>query len=90
MKNDASDTPYRSIVNLDEANEDGCIRGTAGREEDPNATTDWDHPDPAQTSEAARGQRPQPSSSKTKNVKLPANGTPGIDTVPPADISSAH
>lgn len=23
-------------------NDDGCILGTAGRDEDPNATTDWD------------------------------------------------
>ncbi|VVM36205.1 hypothetical protein PS645_00036 [Pseudomonas fluorescens] len=26
-------------------NDDGCVIGTAGRDEDPNATTDWDHPD---------------------------------------------
>lgn len=29
---------------LGEPNDDGFVLGTAGRDEDPNATTDWDHP----------------------------------------------
>jgi hypothetical protein len=31
------------VENLGNPNDDGCVLGTAGRDEDPNATTDWDH-----------------------------------------------
>lgn len=61
-----------------EPNEDGCVLGTAGRNEDPNATTDWDHPDDTSPERAPE----PPTSGKNPGVTLPPNGTPGIDTVP--------
>lgn len=30
------------VEDLGNPNDDGCVLGTAGRNEDPNATTDWD------------------------------------------------
>lgn len=35
-------TPDIPIEDQSDPNDDGCVLGTAGRNEDPNATTDWD------------------------------------------------
>ncbi|WP_131108270.1 hypothetical protein [Pseudomonas sp. Sample_10] len=42
MKTDPSTDPNKPIKDLGNPNDDGCVIGTAGRNEDPNATTDWD------------------------------------------------
>ncbi|WP_460318186.1 hypothetical protein [Pseudomonas ogarae] len=36
--------PEASLKNDRSPNDDGFVLGTAGRDEDPNATTDWQHP----------------------------------------------
>lgn len=69
------DPPFEKPL---EPNEDGCVLGTAGRNEDPNATTDWDHPD----DNATEKMHQQPQSDKARDITPPPNGTPGIDTVP--------
>lgn len=43
MKNHPDQTTPRPDEELGNPNDDGCVLGTAGRDEDPNATTDWDH-----------------------------------------------
>ncbi|OPA92933.1 hypothetical protein BFW88_10565 [Pseudomonas fluorescens] len=75
MKHDPSHPQQDSHEDLGDPNDDGCLVGTAGREEDPNATTDWDHPDDIDTELEI-------------DVK-PPNGTPGIDVVPDADNEGA-
>ncbi|MBN1083635.1 hypothetical protein JNO13_25980 [Pseudomonas sp. 1079] len=75
MKHNPSNPQYRPLEHPDAPNEDGCVIGTAGRDEDPNATTDWDHPDSAAT----------PADASIK----PANGTPGIDAVPESENDGA-
>jgi hypothetical protein len=42
MKPDPSTTKNEPTRDLNNPNDDGCVLGTAGRDEDPNATTDWD------------------------------------------------
>ncbi|AZF26308.1 hypothetical protein [Pseudomonas sp. R2-60-08W] len=74
MNHDPSNSQRRPVEPLDKPNDDGCVIGTAGRDEDPNATTDWDHPDSHATAIEA--------------TVTPPNGTPGIDTVPEADDAS--
>ena len=75
MKHNPSNPQYRPLEHADAPNEDGCVIGTAGRDEDPNATTDWDHPDSAAT----------PADASIK----PASGTPGIDAVPESENDGA-
>jgi hypothetical protein len=52
-------TPDKPIEDLGNPNDDGCVLGTAGRNEDPNATTDWDKkgksPDHRKAPNDARG-----------------------------------
>lgn len=52
-------TPDTPIEDQSNPNDDGCVLGTAGRNEDPNATTDWDKkvklPGRRQGSNDARG-----------------------------------
>ncbi|MCF4996570.1 hypothetical protein GIW70_20890 [Pseudomonas syringae] len=43
MKRHPSSITNVPTENLGEPNDDGCVIGTAGRDEDPNAATDWDH-----------------------------------------------
>lgn len=72
-------------------NDDGCVLGTAGRDEDPNATTDWDHESDSAgnvlTPEDTRGLPGYPSDSENEQAhaipsKRPSNGEPetGIQT----------
>ncbi|AZE88764.1 hypothetical protein [Pseudomonas orientalis] len=75
MKHDPSNTQNRPLEPLDNPNEDGCVIGTAGRDEDPNATTDWAHPE-----------RPTVPADATVT---PPNGTPGIDAIVQADDADA-
>ena len=76
MKHDPSHPQNRPLESLDKPNEDGCVIGTAGRDEDPNATTDWNHPDHRSVAAEA--------------TITPPNGTPGIDTVPEPDDADAN
>jgi hypothetical protein len=41
MKNHPLSIKKGPIENLGNPNDDGCVLGTAGRDEDPNKTTDW-------------------------------------------------
>ena len=41
MKTQPTITEERPAEGLGNANDDGCVLGTAGRDEDPNSTTDW-------------------------------------------------
>lgn len=75
MKHDPSNTQNLPVQNPAEPNDDGCVIGTAGRDEDPNATTDWNH----------QGSHATPADATVK----PANGTPGIDTVPDSENAGA-
>lgn len=68
-------------------NDDGFVISTAGRDEDPNATTDWDHaPDSgeAMTPEDTRGLPGYPGAEKADASKpvpdagVPANGDPSV------------
>lgn len=54
-----------------EPNDDGCVLGTAGRDEDPNATTDWDHP----------------ADSDTRMNPGDTRGLPGYPGAPESDTS---
>nr|WP_314561858.1 hypothetical protein [uncultured Pseudomonas sp.] len=78
MKHDPSNTEPVPVKNPQNPNDDGCVVGTAGRDEDPNATTDWDHPDD-----------PQLRQGRVEGTQPPANGTPGIDVVPGPDNDGA-
>ena len=42
MKPNPPSTQKTPGNDLSNPNDDGCVLGTAGRDEDPNATTDWD------------------------------------------------
>lgn len=75
MKHDPSNTQNRPVEDLGQPNDDGNVIGTAGRDEDPNAATDWDHPGTLEKSGEAD--------------VLPPNGTPEIDIVPPSDKERA-
>ncbi|WP_017529058.1 hypothetical protein [Pseudomonas fluorescens] len=75
MKHEPSNQQYRPVEEAGTPNEDGCVIGTAGRDEDPNATTDWDHP--------------ESSPPVGEDSAKPANGTPGIDRVPSSDNDAA-
>ncbi|EJF68218.1 hypothetical protein A462_28345 [Pseudomonas sp. Ag1] len=78
MTNDPSNTESAPVKNPREPNDDGFVVGTAGRDEDPNATTDWDHPDD-----------PQHRKGTDEDSQPPPNGTPGIDIVPGPDNDGA-
>lgn len=78
MNHDSSNGQDQPFEESPAPNEDGCVLGTAGRNEDPNATTDWDHP----ADNSAEKSRQPPGSGKAREAALPPNGTPGIDTVP--------
>jgi len=41
MKTQPTITEERPAEGLGNPNDDGCVLGTAGRDEDPNSTTDW-------------------------------------------------
>jgi hypothetical protein len=75
MKPNSPTTQKTPGNDLSNPNDDGCVLGTAGRDEDPNATTDWDTEiDPmgnAQAAEDARGLPGYPSD-------------PEVDEAPPA------
>jgi hypothetical protein len=43
MKNPPTKNKATTSEDLKNPNDDGCVLGTAGRDEDPNATRDWDH-----------------------------------------------
>lgn len=75
MKHNPSHPQNRPLESLDKPNEDGCVIGTAGRDEDPNATTDWDHPE----------RQAVPADA----TATPPNGTPGIDVVAHAEDADA-
>jgi hypothetical protein len=79
MNHDSTDLEALSSEDGVSPNDDGCVLGTAGRDEDPNATTDWDHP---QSAESIEKTPQQPGTDQAQDVPLPPNGTPGIDTVP--------
>lgn len=73
-------------------NDDGCILGTAGRDEDPNATTDWDHESDSAgnvlTPEDARGLPGYPKDSENDQTqaipsKWPSNDEPQTGTQTP-------
>ncbi|MHC8333543.1 hypothetical protein [Pseudomonas sp. LB3P25] len=73
-------------------NDDGCILGTAGRDEDPNATTDWDHESDSAgnvlTPEDARGLPGYPSDSENDQAPSlpptrPSNGETETDIETP-------
>lgn len=42
MKPHPSTTKDKPVEDLGDPNDDGCVLGTAGRDEDPNRTTDWE------------------------------------------------
>lgn len=75
MKPNPPSTQKKPRSDLSNPNDDGCVLGTAGRDEDPNATTDWDteidSAGNAKTAEDARGLPVYPSD-------------PGVDEAPPA------
>ncbi|VVP19660.1 hypothetical protein PS865_03797 [Pseudomonas fluorescens] len=85
MSNPSSnDKALEQTVN---ANDDGFAIGTAGRDEDPNATTDWDvsrdHED-VMTPDDTRGLPGYPGAEKNNPSKpvadssVPANGDPSV------------
>jgi hypothetical protein len=78
MKHDPSNTEAAPVKKPQEPNDDGFAVVTAGRDEDPNATTDWDHPDD-----------PQHRKGTLKGTQPPPNGTPGIGIVPGPDNDGA-
>ena len=82
------DEPTEDLSN---PNDDGCVLGTAGRNEDPNATTDWDKErnaeDHRQGPSDARGMPGYPreapdeqTPSTTKNRPQTSEVEPGIET----------
>jgi hypothetical protein len=85
-----------SVNNIENPNDDGCVLGTAGRDEDPNATTDWDHDSDADLApEDARGLPGYPSHSDDDQLhsipsKRQLDDEPGGSTdTPPQDNDSA-
>lgn len=78
MNTDSSNGQELTVDNSPEPNEDGCVLGTAGRDEDPNATTDWDHPDDPNAGQVLE----PPGGGNQRDVTPVPNGTPGIDSVP--------
>ncbi len=75
MKHEPSNPQNRPVEELGQPNDDGNVLGTAGRDEAPNAATDWDHP----------GTVRKPGEADV----LPPNGTPDIDSVPACDNEHA-
>lgn len=74
----------KSPVSTDEfraPNDDGCVLGTAGREEDPNTTTDWQHPGDANdvlTPEDSRGMPGYPRDADDDSaLSSPSSGDAG-------------
>lgn len=59
MNHDSSNGQDQPFEESPAPNEDGCVLGTAGRNEDPNATTDWDHPDDTCAEDAQLRQGPR-------------------------------
>jgi len=87
----STDKPLEETLN---PNDDGFVIGTAGRDEDPNATTDWDHArdtDEVMTPADTRGLPGYPGAEKagkdTQGVdsSIPANGDPALQTNDSAD-----
>lgn len=75
MNHDPSNTQNQPVEPLENPNDDGFVIGTAARDEDPNATTDWNHPDTHADGAVA--------------TPVPPNGTPEIDAVPDLDDAAA-
>ncbi|MBC3271294.1 MULTISPECIES: hypothetical protein [unclassified Pseudomonas] len=80
----SSDKPLDDTVN---PNDDGFVLGTAGRDEDPNATTDWDHAGAGgdvMTPADSRGLPGYPGAEKNDptrpapDTRVPANGDPSV------------
>jgi len=92
MNNPSSpDKPLEKNLN---PNDDGFVLGTAGRDEDPNATTDWDHArhtDEVMTPADTRGLPGYPGAEKAGkdtppvDSSIPANGDPSLQTNDGAD-----
>jgi hypothetical protein len=85
MKPDPTSTKNSPTNSEGAPNDDGFVLGTAGRDEDPNATTDWNHDSDATgnnlSPDDARGLPGYPRESKD-DLGLPPNGRPetGIET----------
>ncbi|KNH28986.1 hypothetical protein ACS77_05445 [Pseudomonas syringae] len=91
MKPDPSTTKNEPTEDLSNPNDDGCVLGTAGRDEDPNTTTDWDKErnaeDHRQGPSDARGMPGYPreapdvqAPSTTKTRPQTSEVEPGIET----------
>lgn len=86
MKSHPSSTEPSPTDDVVQPNDDGCVLGTAGRDEDPNATTDWDRDSDSSgtilTPDDAHGLPGYPHDPED-DVGLPPNGRPEIDIETP-------
>ena len=65
---------------LDAPNDDGFVIGTAGREEDPNTTTDWKHPGDANDVLTPEDSRGMPGYPRADDSSPSQEGSTGSET----------
>lgn len=73
MNHDSSNGQDLPPENSPDPNGDGYVLGTAGRNEDPNATTDWFHPNGTSLQRVPE----PPAGGKNKGATLPHNAPMG-------------
>lgn len=92
MKRHPSSIKEQPAEDLSNPNDDGCVLGTAGRDEDPNATTDWgkkgasaDARQPEANAQGSSGFSPRPADDRAPPAVRPPQDNdqqPAVDTPP--------